>query len=234
MKLRADPTVSERVPFEAVDWVASPEAGVERKMLERDGDELARATSIVRYAAGSAFAAHVHDRGEEFLVLAGTFSDENGNYPAGSYVRNPPGSRHRPFSTDGCTLFVKLRQFAPGDTLQRSLRADEAAWSPDGATATRLLHTFGIERVRLIRLRAGSARPSMGARTTGPARGAPSFSSWTAMSRWTAPSAPAGRGYGVQRGSSGRGRDPTAPSGSRKVTCTPGSRRERRRDGRPE
>jgi anti-sigma factor ChrR (cupin superfamily) len=94
-------------------WVPSPEAGVERRMLDRVGGEVARATSLVRYGPGARFAEHAHGGGEEFLVLEGVFSDERGDYPAGTYVRNPPGSRHRPFSRGGCTLFVKLHQFAP-------------------------------------------------------------------------------------------------------------------------
>lgn len=88
---------------------------VERRMLDRVGDEVARATSIVRYAPRSRFTAHVHGGGEEFLVLEGVFEDEDGDYPAGTYVRNPPGTRHSPASQAGCVLFVKLRQFAPED-----------------------------------------------------------------------------------------------------------------------
>ena len=84
-------------------------------MLDRVGDEVARATSIVRYAPGSHFDRHVHDGGEEILVLEGVFSDEAGDHPAGSYLRNPPGSAHAPYSREGCVLFVKLWQFAPGD-----------------------------------------------------------------------------------------------------------------------
>lgn len=101
-------------------WVASPEAGVERRMLERIGDEVARATSIVRYQAGASFAAHTHDLGEEILVLEGVFSDETGDYPAGSYIANPPGSKHTPRSATGCTLFVKLRHLGP-DHLEREV-----------------------------------------------------------------------------------------------------------------
>ncbi|MEO0831579.1 MAG: cupin domain-containing protein, partial [Pseudomonadota bacterium] len=92
-------------------WVASPMAGVDRRMLDRIGDEVARATSIVRYAPGSAFSSHVHTGGEEFLVLDGVFSDEHGDFPAGSYIRNPPQSSHTPGSEPGCTIFVKLWQF---------------------------------------------------------------------------------------------------------------------------
>lgn len=75
-------------------WVSSPQGGVERVMLDRVGDEVARATSVVRYAPNSSFPFHMHAQGEEILVLSGTFSDESGHYPAGWYLRNPPGSGH--------------------------------------------------------------------------------------------------------------------------------------------
>ena len=98
MELHAD--FSRRVAVHAarLPWVASPMAGVERRMLDRIGDEVARATSIVRYAPGSHFSSHTHGGGEEFLVLEGVFEDEYGEFPAGSYVRNPPTSRHTPGS----------------------------------------------------------------------------------------------------------------------------------------
>src|SRR5690606_16882155 len=84
-----------------IDWVPSPMPGVERRMLDRIGGEVARATSLVRYAAGSSFPPHVHGGGEEFYVLEGVFSDERGDYPAGTYVRNPPQSKHAPASAEG-------------------------------------------------------------------------------------------------------------------------------------
>ena len=97
------------------DWVASPMPGVDRKMLDRIGEEVARATTIVRYAPGSSFSAHTHDGGEEFLVLEGVFSDEHGDFPAGSYIRNPPTSSHTPRADGGATILVKLHQFDPAD-----------------------------------------------------------------------------------------------------------------------
>jgi anti-sigma factor ChrR (cupin superfamily) len=111
MELNAD--FSQRVAVHAAQlpWVPSPIAGVDRRMLDRIGDEVARATSVVRYAPASRFSAHTHGGGEEFLVLDGVFQDEHGDYPAGSYVRNPPSSRHTPGSASGCVLFVKLWQF---------------------------------------------------------------------------------------------------------------------------
>lgn len=99
-------------------WVPSPTVGVERRMLDRIGGEVARATSIVRYAPGSQFPPHTHGGGEEFLVLDGVFQDEHGDYPPGTYVRNPPTSRHKPGSAPGCTIFVKLWQFDRKDRLE--------------------------------------------------------------------------------------------------------------------
>lgn len=98
-----------------LNWQSSPMLGVERRMLDRVGEEVARATSIVRYAPGSQFSAHTHTGGEEFIVLEGTFQDEHRDYPAGSYVRNPPASSHIPRSDKGCMIFVKLWQFEPDD-----------------------------------------------------------------------------------------------------------------------
>jgi anti-sigma factor ChrR (cupin superfamily) len=115
-ELRADFDQREVVSLDAEPWRPSPSPGVDRRMLDRVGDEVARATSVVRYAPGSRFDSHTHDLGEEFYVLEGVFSDEHGDYPAGTYVRNPPGSSHAPFTEGGCTIFVKLRQFALDDT----------------------------------------------------------------------------------------------------------------------
>jgi anti-sigma factor ChrR (cupin superfamily) len=111
-------------------WQASPVPGVERQMLDRVGDELARATSFVRYAPNTAFTPHAHDGGEEILVLDGCFADEAGEYPAGSYLRNPPGSMHAPYSETGCTLFVKLRQFDKTDTQVLRVDTNSADWYP--------------------------------------------------------------------------------------------------------
>jgi len=111
-------------------WSASPLPGVKRRMLDRIGAEVARATSIVRYAAGSHFDRHVHGGGEEYIVLEGVFSDEDGDYPVGTYVRNPPGTSHAPFSRGGCTLFVKLWQFAADDTEPVHIDTTAAAWHP--------------------------------------------------------------------------------------------------------
>jgi ChrR Cupin-like domain len=118
MELNADFSKRAVVHAARLSWVPSPIAGVERRMLDRIGEEVSRATSIVRYAPKSHFSAHTHGGGEEFFVLDGVFSDEHGDFPAGSYVRNPPTSRHTPGSAKGCTIFVKLCQFDPEDRTQ--------------------------------------------------------------------------------------------------------------------
>jgi anti-sigma factor ChrR (cupin superfamily) len=136
MEINADFSRRAAVHAARLPWIPSPMAGVDRRMLDRIGDEVARATSIVRYAAGSRFSPHTHGGGEEFLVLDGVFQDEHGDYPAGSYVRNPPTSRHTPGSSSGCILFVKLWQFDPADrkavNLNTAGRAYEVAASRPG------------------------------------------------------------------------------------------------------
>lgn len=127
-------------------------------MLDRVGEEVARATTIVRYAPGSRFASHTHDLGEEFFVLEGTFSDEHGDYPAGTYVRNPPGSSHAPFTEGGCTIFVKLRQFLPGDGQRVVIQTAEQSFlrgQVEGLTVLPL-HEFETTHVALVRWAPGT------------------------------------------------------------------------------
>ncbi|MCC8971293.1 cupin domain-containing protein [Bradyrhizobium brasilense] len=140
-----------------LDWVASPSAGVDRRMLFRVGGEVARATSIVRYAPGSAFPRHTHGGGEEIVVLEGTFQDEHGDYPAGSYFRNPPGTSHVPASKDGCTIFVRLWQFRDEDRTQvvRQPGEGQQVAPRPGASSVSILFKDGDEEVRLEDWRPG-------------------------------------------------------------------------------
>jgi anti-sigma factor ChrR (cupin superfamily) len=151
MILNADLDTRTLIHAARQDWVPSPAKGVERRMLFRIGDEKARATSIVRYAPGSRFTRHGHPGGEEFLVLEGTFQDEKGDYPAGSYIRNPPGSGHAPGSDAGCTIFVKLWQFA-ADDLEHVVRLPgegKPASQRPGVAASRVLFENPSEHVLL-------------------------------------------------------------------------------------
>lgn len=109
-------------------WAPSPRLGVDRRILDRVGGEVARATSIVRYDPGARFERHLHGGGEEILVLEGVFSDEQGDYPAGTYIRNPPGSSHAPFSREGCLLFVKLWQFSNHDSEMLRIDTRTEVW----------------------------------------------------------------------------------------------------------
>ena len=144
MDINAD--FSKRVAVHAarLPWIPSPIKGVDRRMLDRVGDEVARATSIVRYAPHSHFLPHTHGGGEEFLVLEGVFQDEYGNFPAGSYVRNPPTSRHTPGSEPGCVIFVKLWQFDPVDRTQVRLDTTPMPFNPSPARR-------GVELIQLFR-----------------------------------------------------------------------------------
>jgi ChrR Cupin-like domain len=154
VRLNAD--FSRRVVVHAgqLAWSPSPIAGVDRRMLDRIGDEIARATSIVRYAPNSRFSAHIHGGGEEFLVLQGVFQDEHGDFPAGCYVRNPPTSQHTPGSVRGCVLFVKLWQFDPEDRAEIRLDTARMAYRPaPGRPGVERLPLFADDReeVRLER-----------------------------------------------------------------------------------
>lgn len=152
MELNADFTKRAAMHGAQIPWKASPMKGVERRMLDRIGDEVARATTIVRYAPGSHFSAHVHTGGEEFVVLEGVFQDEHGDYPAGSYIRNPPQSSHTPGSDLGCTIFVKLWQFDMDDRTELKLDTTFMQFADDPSrpgVGTLQLHRDEREEVSL-------------------------------------------------------------------------------------
>ena len=153
MELNADFSKRAVVHSDQIEWLASPMPGVDRRILDRIGDEVARATSIVRYAPDSYFSEHTHGGGEEFFVLEGVFSDEHGDYPAGTYVRNPIGSKHTPHSKEGCTIFVKLHQFDASDTEQKAIETQNAEFLPGQVQGLTVLplHSHGTESAALVR-----------------------------------------------------------------------------------
>ena len=165
MRLNADFSENVVIHPDEMRWVPSPLPGVERKMLDRIGGEVARATSIVRYGPESMFDPHTHGGGEEYLVLDGIFSDENGDYGPGTYVRNPPGTTHAPFSTSGCTILVKLHQFAPGDSAVKVVDTAGGEYIAYGAGSNAAgvsvmeLHDTPHESVKMIRWDPGSHYP---------------------------------------------------------------------------
>lgn len=158
MIINADHTLSACIDTATLPWLPSPLPGIERRLLERNGAEQARATSIVRYQAGAKFAAHHHPQGEEILVLDGILQDEHGIYPAGTYIKNPPGSHHTPFTEAGCTLFVKLCYMQQDDTQRVVIHTHEAAWLPgliDGLSVLPLSEFQG-EHTALVRWQPGT------------------------------------------------------------------------------
>ncbi|MFT3999825.1 MAG: cupin domain-containing protein [Rhizobium sp.] len=151
MLLNEDLTKRTLVHAASLDWVPSPAKGVDRRMLFRIGDEKARATSIVRYAPESSFSHHQHPGGEEFLVLDGVFQDESGDFPAGTYVRNPPGTGHAPMSEGGCTILVKLWQFKQADRDRIVRRPGQGQPGPvrSGVASSMILYDGSDELVAL-------------------------------------------------------------------------------------
>ncbi len=158
MKLHADTSVRVTVQSKDLPWVDSPVPGVQRQLIERDGDEVARATSIVRYAAGMTFFSHEHELGEEFIVLEGDFNDEHGSYGPGTYVKNPPGSRHTPFTVHGCTILVKLRHMEKNDTERVVIDTANAEWFPGTVPGLSVLplSEFGTTHTALVRWQPGT------------------------------------------------------------------------------
>jgi anti-sigma factor ChrR (cupin superfamily) len=158
MKLNDD--LSRRVVIRSADlpWQPSPVVGVQRRLLARGGGENATATSIVRYDAGASFPSHPHPQGEEIVVLDGEFADEHGIYPAGTYIKNPPGSSHAPISAAGCTLFVKLRQLEPGDSERVVVRPSDWRWQPGLVQGLEVLalSQYGTTHTALVRWAPGT------------------------------------------------------------------------------
>ena len=139
-----------------MEWMSSPSPHVLRKPLEREGKESGHTTSVVQYLPNSSFKEHSHPLGEEIFVLEGVFSDEHGDYPKGTYLRNPPGSKHSPFSKEGCVILVKLNQFQSDDLKQVVIQTDQEGWSPGhGNLRVMPLHTFGTESTALVKWPAG-------------------------------------------------------------------------------
>lgn len=158
MKMLVNADFARRVCVRPEDyqWIRSPQSGVERIMLDRIGEEKARATSLVRYQPGSSFPAHQHPGGEEILVISGTFNEGEKHYPAGFYMRNPDGSSHAPSSREGTTIFVKLRQMNPGDDEYVRIDTTESRnWHHEKGRSVCPLYQSASEEVSLQQIDAG-------------------------------------------------------------------------------
>ncbi len=144
-----------------MDWQESPAPGVWRKRLELRGDsEKGMVTSIVRFDPGCGFPMHDHPMGEEVLVLEGDFSDHSGTCNKGTFTLLPTGSRHAPSTQNGCTLFVKLCQYAGEGrpTVKIDTTSDEEWETTQPGRRKRDLfnHPDYPENIRLSRLDPGT------------------------------------------------------------------------------
>lgn len=147
-----------------MSWTPSPSGSVWRKRVHLVGPaEAGQVTSVVRYEPDSRFPPHDHPDGEEILVLEGVFSDEHGDWPAGTFLLNPEGFRHTPFSKPGCVLFVKLRQFPGRERRHVVVDTHALAWEPTaiaGVMHKTLYQQAGFADV--IRLERWEARTDVG------------------------------------------------------------------------
>ncbi|SRR6266436_1613569 len=147
------------VDTKTLPWTPSPSGTVWRKRLHLVGPpEAGQVTSLVRYEPHSEFPSHDHPEGEEILVLEGVFSDEHGDWPAGTYLLNPAGFRHAPYSRGGCHLLVKLRQFPGKDRRHVVVDTQSLSWRNREGRAIKQLYTqVGYaDSMRLERWSSGS------------------------------------------------------------------------------
>ncbi len=111
VKLRQfDPEDQERVEIDAAsgEWRKAPEGFAIQPLHYFCGI----ATFLVRFDAGAALTRLIHPDGEEIVVLSGAFADRDGEYQAGTWIRDPGGHQQELHSAGGCTLFVKTGHLA--------------------------------------------------------------------------------------------------------------------------
>ncbi len=151
--LNMDRSIRMAIDTANMNWEKSPSAGVLRKKLEREAAESGQVTSVVRYEPDSRFSAHLHPGGEEIFVLRGVFADEHSSYGVGTYLRNPPGTRHAPFCKDGCDLLVKLNMFDAQDLEAVCIDTQTAEWLPGLVPGLSVmpLHSYKAEHTALVR-----------------------------------------------------------------------------------
>lgn len=159
MRLNGDRTQRVVLRSQDLPWEPGPAPGVLRRLLAAEGDEDVRATAVVRYEPGSGFARRAHPQGEKIVVLEGEFADEHGTYPAGTYIRNPPGSGHSPRSRAGCALFVTPWQPHDDDPGREVVRPSDRRWGPGlvGGLEVLALDQFGGSRTALVRWAPGTS-----------------------------------------------------------------------------
>lgn len=107
------------VLYNSLTWYPTIYTGISFGCFESDQEVQEHpVTMLTKFEPGGFFELHGHPGGEEILVLEGTFKDERGVHPPGTYMLNPEGFIHLPYSEEGCLTFVKLRQHG-GKTRQQ-------------------------------------------------------------------------------------------------------------------
>ena len=141
-----------------IPWQASPDGAVLLRMLEQECAAGMRTTFLVRYQPGTHLTSHTHEKGEEIIVLEGNFSDEQGAYPAGCYIKTPPGSTHAPYSEAGCTLLIKQSHMQPDDMERVVVDVQSSTWYPGmvGGLSVLPLSEFKGEHSALVKWQPGT------------------------------------------------------------------------------
>ena len=154
MELNADFSRRAVVHAARLAWAASPLPGVERRMLDRIGDEVARATTIVRYAPGSSFSAHIMTAVRNLSFWKAYLQTNTVTFrPEATCATRQHRSTHHG-SVPGCVIFVKLHQFAPDDRTQVRIDTRQRPFRPaPGRPGVELQPLFRDDRedVRLER-----------------------------------------------------------------------------------
>ncbi len=76
--------------------------GIEISILYEGDSTLA----LLKYQPGATAPLHLHNGLETVIILEGSQRDEEGHYPQGSCVMNPPGYQHSVTSDLGCVVFI--------------------------------------------------------------------------------------------------------------------------------
>lgn len=86
------------------DGYTSLRPGVDALYLYRD--ESGASCAVLKYAPGAEVPEHRHLGYEHVMVLSGAQQDARRRYGPGTLVINPPGTRHRVWSPEGCVALV--------------------------------------------------------------------------------------------------------------------------------
>ena len=135
------------VHADRANWRRDPSGMMDLLYLDLVDSEKSVATMLMRLRKRALLPVETLNGGKELLVLEGDFQDERGNYPVGSYMRFPPGSRQEPYSDNGGLLFAKTWQFSPRDRAHVNIDAySQYRLAPRKRPGVQIQHLFGDNR----------------------------------------------------------------------------------------